>query len=132
MDRQRLEEFLKSIKIARNGLSDDVAFTIPALYPEWKPGEGYVSGDRVLYGDTLYRVLQDHTSQETWTPDAAPSLFAKVLIPDSSTIPEWEQPDSTNPYSKGDKVTYQGKIWISTVDNNVWAPDVYGWEQVTE
>lgn len=132
MDWQRLEEFLKSIKIARNGLSDDVAFTIPALYPEWKPGEGYVSGDRVLYGDTLYKVLQDHTSQETWTPDAAPSLFAKVLIPDSSTIPEWEQPDSTNPYSKGDKVMYQGKTWISTVDNNVWAPDVYGWEQVTE
>ena len=132
MDRQRLEEFLKSIKIARNGLSDDVAFTIPALYPEWKPGEGYVSGDRVFYGDTLYKVLQGHTSQETWTPDAAPSLFTKVLIPDTGVIPEWEQPDSTNPYSKGDKVTYQGKTWISTVDNNVWAPDAYGWELVTE
>lgn len=132
MDRQRLENFLKSIKIARNGLSDDVAFTVPALYPEWKPGEGYTAGDRVFYGEALYKVLQAHTSQETWTPDVAPSLFAKVLIPDMDTIPEWEQPDSTNPYSKGDKVTYQGKAWISTVDNNVWAPGVYGWEQVTE
>lgn len=132
MDRQRLEEFLKSIKIARNELSDDVAFTIPALYPEWKTGEGYTAGDRVFYGDTLYKVLQDHTSQETWQPDMAPSLFAKVLIPDTDTIPEWEQPDSTNTYKKGDKVRYNGKTWVSTIDNNSWAPDVYGWSEVTE
>lgn len=62
-------------------------------------------------------------------PDA-PSLFAKVLIPDSSTVPEWEQPDSTNPYAKGDKVTHNGKTWISTADGNVWEPGVYGWEEV--
>ena len=47
------------------------------------------------------------------------SLFAEVLIPDSSTVPEWEQPDSTNPYVKGDKVTHNGKTWISTADGNV-------------
>lgn len=57
----------------------------------------------------IYKVLTAHTSQDTWTPPDAPSLFAKVLIPDSDTIPEWEQPDSTNPYSKGDKVTHNGK-----------------------
>ena len=60
----------------------------------------------------------------------APSLFAKVLIPDTDTIPEWEQPDSTNPYAKGDKVTHNGKTWISTADGNVWEPGVYGWEEV--
>ena len=21
-------------------------------------------------------------------------------------------------------------IWMSTIDNNAWAPDVYGWEEV--
>lgn len=70
------------------------------------------------------------TSQEAWTPPDAPSLFAKVLIPDTDTIPEWEQPDSTNPYAKGDKVTHNGKTWISTADGNVWEPGVYGWEEV--
>lgn len=42
--------------------------------------------------------------QETWTPTVAPSLFAKVLIPDENVIPKWEQPDSTNPYMTEDKV----------------------------
>ena len=65
-----------------------------------------------------------------------PSLFAKVLIPDSSVIPEWEQPGSTNPYMMGDKVTHNGSTWLSLVDNNVWEPGVVGtedlWEQITE
>lgn len=90
----------------------------------------YVVGKRLEYNGTIYKVLQAHTSQETWTPPDAPSLFAKVLIPDSSTVPEWEQPDSTNPYAKGDKVTHNGKTWISTADGNVWEPGVYGWEEV--
>ena len=82
------------------------------------------------YDGTIYKVLQAHTSQDTWIPPDAPSLFAKVLIPNENVIPEWEQPDSTNPYAKGDKVTHNGKTWISTADGNVWEPGVYGWEEV--
>lgn len=89
-------------------------------------------GERVLYNDILCKVLTDHTSQADWTPDAAPSLFAKVLIPDKNVIPEWEQPESTNPYNKEDKVTHNGKTWRSTIDGNVWEPGVYGWEEITE
>ena len=74
------------------------------------------------------RFLQDHTSQSDWTPDVAHSLFAEVLIPDSEVIPEWVQPDSTNPYQTGDKVTHNGSTWVSTIDNNVWEPGVYGWD----
>lgn len=29
-----------------------------------------------------------------------------------------------------EQVTYQGQRWVSIIDNNVWAPDVYGWEVV--
>ena len=60
----------------------------------------------------------------------APSLWAKVLIPDPEVIPVWEQPESTNPYMKGDKVKHKGKTWSSTIDNNVWEPGVYGWAEV--
>ena len=49
---------------------------------------------------------------------------------DPEVIPEWEQPDSTNPYMMGDKVTHNEKTWESTVDNNVWEPGVYGWFQI--
>lgn len=57
---------------------------------------------------------------------------AKVLIADENVISEWEQPGSTNPYMTGNKVSYNGKIWVSTIDNNVWAPGAYGWEEITE
>ena len=100
-------------------VDDSTALRMREFYPEWTSGTAYTVGYKVQYKGTLYKVLQDHTSQETWTPDAAPSMFAKVLIPDENIIPEWEQPESTNAYSKGDKVTHKGKTWVSDVDNNV-------------
>lgn len=123
--RELRAQFVKLREMA----TDEMSLQVPNLYPIWKSETNYMVNDRVLYNDVLYKVLQDHTSQETWTPDVAVSLFAKVLIPDEDVIPEWEQPNSTNPYMTGDKVTYNGKTWVSTVDNNVWAPGVYGWEE---
>lgn len=127
------EEAIQLRNIIEQGvasLDDETALQGVTLFPAWKSGQAYTAGDRVKYNDVLYKVLQDHTSQADWTPDAAVSLFAKVLIPDPDVIPEWEQPDSTNPYMTGDKVTYNGKTYVSTIDNNVWAPDVYGWEEI--
>lgn len=122
------------IEKASASLDDTDALNAIELYPVWADDVSYVAGDRVRYDGVLYKCLQAHTSQPDWTPDAAPSLWAKVLIPDPDVIPEWEQPDSTNPYSKGDTVTHNGKIWTSTVDNNVWEPGVVGtenlWKQV--
>ena len=114
----------------REMATDETALQVPNLYPVWKTEVDYKVGDRVLHNDILYKVLQGHTSQETWTPDAAPSLFAKVLIPDEDIIPEWEQPDSTNPYMIGDKVIHNDKTWVSIIDNNVWEPGAYGWEEI--
>ena len=119
------------IEQAMESVDDTTALDAKELFPSWKELTAYTTGQRVRYGDALYRVLQDHTSQEGWNPIAAPSLFAKVLIPDETVIPAWEQPDSTNPYAKGDKVTHDGKTWVSDLDGNVWAPGVYGWTEVT-
>lgn len=130
MTRQEARLFIESLVKLRGLATDEMSLQVPNLYPVWKVGINYTVGDRVLYEEVLYKVLQTHTSQETWTPINAPSLFAKVLIPDEDIIPEWEQPDSTNPYMIGDKVMYNGKTYVSIVDNNVWAPDVYGWEEV--
>lgn len=113
-------------------MPDEEAVQFVELFPNWSHnGVSYTTDTRVRYNGVLYRVLQDHVSQEEWTPTAAASLFAKVLIPDENVIPEWEQPDSTNPYMAGDTVTHNGQTWTSDVDNNVWEPGVYGWTAVT-
>lgn len=118
------------IEKAATSLDDTDALNAVELYPEWKSDTLYVVNQRLRYGGVLYKVLQEHTSQQTWTPDAASSLFAPVLISDPDVIPEWVQPDSTNPYMLGDKVTHNGKTWENTIDNNVWEPGVYGWNEV--
>ena len=112
-------------------VDDNTALRMVEFYPEWIAGQAYTVGYKVQHGDKLWRCLQAHTSQDGWEPDSAPSLWAKVLIPDENVVPEWEQPDSTNPYSAGDKVTHNGKTWVSTIDNNVWEPGtVEYWKEV--
>lgn len=110
-------------------VDDNTALRMVEFYPEWTTDTDYATGFKVQYGGTLYKCLRAHTAQADWTPDASPSLWAKVLIPDPDVIPEWEQPDSTNPYMTGDKVTHNSKTWVSDIDNNVWAPGVYGWTE---
>ena len=121
------------IKQQINTLSvdDNIALRMVEFYPEWAAGQDYTAGYKVQHGGKLWRCVQDHTSQDGWEPENAPSLWAKVLIPDETVVPEWEQPDSTNPYNAGDKVTHNGKTWVSDVDNNVWEPGVYGWSEVS-
>ena len=122
MKMDEAKAIVKALVDLRESATDEQAIKVPVLYPKWKEGVEYKVGDRVAYKDILYKVLTGHTSQADWTPDAAPSLFTKVLIVDPSVTPEWEQPESTNPYMKGDKVTHNGSTWVSLVDNNVWEP----------
>ena len=130
MTKSEAKAFISALVTLREKATDEQALAVPALYPAWRSGIYYTVGIRVLYNGILYKVLTAHTSQDDWTPDAAPSLFAKVLISDETIIPEWQQPDSTNPYNTGDKVTHNGKTWVSDIDNNVWEPGVYGWTEL--
>lgn len=130
MTRQEARASVESIVKLRESATDEQALESIPIYPAWQENKSYTSGERVRYNEVLYKVLQNHTSQADWTPDVAVSLFAKVLIEDPDIISEWVQPDSTNPYQTGDKVTYNGTTWVSTVDNNVWEPGVYGWKEV--
>ena len=130
---ERARELRRQIEIDAAVMTDETALQFTELFPTWS-GEGkqYNDGDRVRYQGILYKVLQAHTSQVTWNPIDAPSLFAKVLIPDPTVIPEWEQPDSTNPYMRGDRVYFDNKVYESLIDNNVWSPAAYpaGWQLI--
>lgn len=121
-------------------LSDEMALEVPSVFPKWQAGMEYEVGFKIRHNDILYKVLQTHTSQEDWAPNVTPSLYAKVVVgeidPDTGEqeILDWVQPGSTNPYMAGDKVLFNGIVYESTVDNNVWSPAEYpaGWRVVEE
>lgn len=118
------------IEKASASLDDTDALSAVELFPHWDDSHEYAVGDRVSYESTLYKCLQAHTSQPTWTPSDSPSLWVRVDDP-SVEFPDWVQPTgSTDAYAKGDKVSHNGKHWISTVDANIWEPGVYGWDEV--
>lgn len=116
-------------------LTDETAVENTILFPTWKVGVAYAVDDRVRYNGFLYKVLQAHTSQAEWTPIAAASLFARILIEDPTIVPDWVQPLSTNPYTIGDKVKHNGRIYKSLIENNVWEPSASLpdlWKDITD
>ena len=135
MTREQAYRIRKLIENAVKTLTDEDALDCAMLYEHWKTAIGYAIGDRVYYDGTLYKCVQAHTSIDEWTPDVAVSLWAKVLIPEPTVIPEWEQPSSTNPYMRGDKVRHLEKIWESMIDYNVYEPSTVPdtiWKEVEE
>lgn len=106
------------------------------LYPAYEVGKAYNIGDVFSSGvnadsePQLYQVLQAHTSAEEWTPDTATSLYKKVGITESGVL-IWTQPlGASDAYQTGDRVSYNGTIYVSLIDNNTWSPEDYpaGWQ----
>lgn len=120
------------VVLAESGSIDDVtASEQSALFSEWVPGVKYAVGQLRRYGDTLYRCVQEHTSQEGWEPDKAASLWSATSDP-AEEWPEWSQPiGAHDAYSAGAKVSHDGKHWTSDLDGNVWEPGVSGWTEAT-
>ena len=119
-------------------LTDKQALEIASVYPRWEVGKAYSVGDIISYGENslgdpqLYKVVQAHTSQADWTPDATASLYDAFGL-DEGGYPVWSQPTGAHDaYNTGDIVNYNGTLYKSTMDGNVWAPDAYpqGWEKV--
>ena len=132
ISRQKAHKFRTMIEKASASLPDEDALEAVELFPAWQTGTSYAVGVRIRYGDKLYRCEQAHTSQADWTPPAVPALWTEVARP--GEIPVWKQPTGAqDAYMTGDKVHYPAEadpVYISTVDNNVWAPGVYGWKVV--
>lgn len=121
----KLRELIEQVTVS---LNDEDALEGVELFPAWQIDVSYVLGNRIKYENILYKCVQAHTSQSDWTPNITPALWTRVSIED---WPEWVQPTGAqDAYMSGDKVNHNEKHWISTVDNNVWEPGIYGWEEV--
>lgn len=130
MTREHAYKLRDILHKASASLSDEDALEAVELFPAWQTGFEYTVGQRIRFGGSLYKCVQAHTSQDDWTPDVTPALWTEVAKP--GEIPVWKQPTGTqDAYNKGDKVHYpdaDGPVYESTIDGNVWAPGVYGWE----
>ena len=131
MTRGKAKQLRQLIEQLAVTLGDETALTGVELFPMWAIGGAYAVDDRVQYGGTLYKCVQAHTSQADWTPDITPALWVAVSIEE---YPEWVQPTGAHDaYNIGDIVSYNGTLYISLIDANVWSPEGYpaGWEVYT-
>ena len=136
------KEFEASKKVARkyvlaSEIPVDELQDLIGLYDEWKPSLSVKVGERYKHVDRLYEVIQAHSTQADWTPDKVPALFKEVTPSQDETgteiIPEWKQPTGGHDaYKKGDKVTFENKVYESLIDGNSWSPTQHpsSWKEV--
>ena len=138
--KQAALEFRKAVQFFLSSLDADTdtekILEVASVFPTYQAGKAYKTKEVFSYGENsvgdaqLYQVLQDHTSSEEWTPDTATSLYKKIGVTEDG-YPEWVQPlGASDAYNTGDIVSYNGTLYRSTRDGNVWSPDTYpdGWE----
>lgn len=111
---------------------DDVTASENAgLFVVWSEDWRGKAGDIACYDGVLYRSIHDvNDAGQNTKPPETPSMWTKMGKP-GEEYPEWSQPiGGHDAYPIGAKVTYKGKRYESSVDNNVWQPGVFGWEEV--
>lgn len=133
---QAAEQLRRALQMYANTLTEEQALEIASVYPAWEADKIYAVGDIVSYGTNsvgdpqLYKVVQGHTSQAEWTPDATPALYEAFGL-NAEGYPLWAQPSGAHDaYNKGDIVGYNGTLYRSLIDGNTWSPEAYpdGWE----
>lgn len=135
---QAAEQLRKALQLFAATLDETTALEVATVYPAWSAGKAYKTGEYITYGTNsvgdpqLYKVVKDHTSQADWLPGKEPSLYTAIGLTEEG-YPIWSQPTGAHDaYNTGDIVEYNGKLYRSTIDGNIWAPDAYpaGWEAV--
>lgn len=137
---QAAEQLRKALQMFAASLTDEQAMEVVAVYDQWAAGKTYVAGEFLTYGANgvgdpqLYKVAQAHMAQADWKPDATPALYTAIGL-DESGFPVWSQPTGAHDaYNTGDIVNYNGTLYKSLIEGNVYAPDSYpaGWEVYAE
>lgn len=136
---QEALELRKALQLFLATLDADISahdmMEVASVFPKYQVGKAYKAKDVFSYGENsvgdpqLYQVLQAHTSSVEWTPDTSVSLYKAIGVTEEGYA-EWVQPiGTTDAYNTGDIVSYNGVLYQSTIDGNVWSPEAYpaGW-----
>lgn len=132
---EQAEAIREAMDVAGAILTEEQALECVRLYRPWEVGKAYTVGEYLTFGvnsvgdPQLYKVVQNHTSHADWKPDITPALYDAIGL-DADGYPVWSQPTGAHDaYNTGDIVNYNGALYQSTIDGNIWAPDAYpaGW-----
>ena len=133
---QAAEQFRRALQLFAQSLTDDMAMEVATVYPTYEVGKSYKANEMFTYGTNdvgdpqLYRVVSNHTSQADWTPNSTPALYTPIGLTDEG-YPVWSKPTGGHDaYNIGDVVDYNGTLYKSLINGNVYSPDEYpaGWE----
>ena len=134
VDKQEAQTIRGFIETAAEGLDDATASQAPTLFPALKEDGSLVSvGTRINWKGVVMRAAVDLWDTEPNNPDNAPTLWEDLayidgirIIPDVIT--------AGTAFSKGEQGWWNGALYESKADNNVWTPDDYPayWEEVTK
>lgn len=103
-------------------LTADELVELMDIYPKWETlltpePQKAVLNKLYRYENRLYKVRTEHMVQADYTPDITPSLYW-LYYPEGVT-PEYIE---GRPYSINDKIIFDGKVYTSLENNNVWNP----------
>lgn len=97
LSQEEVTTMLMRQQINTLAVDDATAYRMREFYPEWAEGQSYTVGHKLLYGGSLYKVIQAHTSQAGWKPGVGTeSLFTRI--------------DETHDGTKYDPIPYNGNM----------------------
>ena len=133
IEENRKVQAISFVALAETGYIDsDTVSDHKDMFEKWGSGVAYKTGHIRNYNGVLYKVVQDHTSHDDWMPPETPSLYEPIGLT-SDGYPVWSRPSGAHDaYNTGDIVDYNGTLYKSLIDGNVYSPDEYaaGWEVV--
>ena len=133
IEENRKVQAISFVALAEAGSIDaDTASAHKDMFEKWGTGVAYKAGHIRNYNGVLYKVVQDHTSQDDWLPPETSSLYEPISLT-AEGYPAWSRPSGAHDaYNTGDIVDYNGTLYKSLIDGNVYSPNEYpaGWEAV--
>ena len=120
------------VEQAAASLDDKTASEAPTLFPRLKQDGSLVrAGTRINHNGEIKKAAVDLWDTADNSPDNAPTLWETLdykdgyrIIPETITV--------TGAFAKGERGWWNGKLYESAVDNNVYTPEQYApnWTEV--
>ena len=123
--------FRKLVESGAESLNDKAVSTAPAVLQRmYYTDELIKNGTRINWNGTVKRAAVDLYDREEQNPDNAPTLWEDIeykdgirIIPETITVGK--------AFSKDELGWWNGELYKSLLDDNVWTPDANpsGWEK---